>query len=154
MLLENKVAVIYGAGGPIGGAVARAFAGEGARVFLAGRSQAKLDQVANEIRTNGGAAETAVVNALDQQEVDRFRRYGGRASRAGRYLVQPHLVRRRPNAVDGDISGRFPSADRERHADAVPDDQGGCPTHDEAQVGSDPGVRWGWSANPPRAGRV
>ncbi len=38
MLLENKVAVIYGAGGPIGGAVARAFAREGARVFLAGRT--------------------------------------------------------------------------------------------------------------------
>jgi 3-oxoacyl-[acyl-carrier protein] reductase len=72
MLLENKVAVIYGAGGPIGGAVARAFAGQGARVFLAGRSWAKLDQVANAIRTNGGAAETAVVNALDQQEVDRY----------------------------------------------------------------------------------
>jgi 3-oxoacyl-[acyl-carrier protein] reductase len=34
MLLENKVAVIYGAGGPIGGAVARAFAREGASVFL------------------------------------------------------------------------------------------------------------------------
>lgn len=29
MLLENKVAVIYGAGGPIGGAVARAFARAG-----------------------------------------------------------------------------------------------------------------------------
>lgn len=44
MLLENKVAVIYGAGGPIGGTVARAFAREGARVFLAGRTQAKLEQ--------------------------------------------------------------------------------------------------------------
>ena len=43
MLLEQKVAVIYGAGGPIGGAVARAFAREGARVFLAGRTKAKLD---------------------------------------------------------------------------------------------------------------
>ena len=48
MLLENKVAVIYGAGGPIGGAVARAFAREGARVFLAGRTLAKLDTVANQ----------------------------------------------------------------------------------------------------------
>jgi NAD(P)-dependent dehydrogenase (short-subunit alcohol dehydrogenase family) len=38
MLLEHKVAVIYGGGGPIGGAVARAFAGEGARVFLIGRT--------------------------------------------------------------------------------------------------------------------
>ena len=36
MLLENKVAVIYGAGGPIGGAVARAFAREGARFFWPG----------------------------------------------------------------------------------------------------------------------
>jgi NADP-dependent 3-hydroxy acid dehydrogenase YdfG len=56
MLLENKVAVIYGAGGPIGGAVARAFAREGARVFLAGRTKAKLDKVAGEIRSNGGVA--------------------------------------------------------------------------------------------------
>jgi len=46
MLLENKVAIIYGAGGPIGGAVARAFAREGARVFLAGRTRPKLDAVA------------------------------------------------------------------------------------------------------------
>jgi NADP-dependent 3-hydroxy acid dehydrogenase YdfG len=51
MLLENKVAVIYGAGGPIGGAVARAFAREGARMFLAGRTLASLDKVADEIRS-------------------------------------------------------------------------------------------------------
>jgi 3-oxoacyl-[acyl-carrier protein] reductase len=70
MLLENKVAVIYGAGGPIGGAVARAFAREGARVFLAGRTKAKLDKVADEIRSNGGAADTAVVDALDERAVD------------------------------------------------------------------------------------
>ena len=37
MLLEDKNAVIYGGGGAIGGAVARAFAREGARIFLAGR---------------------------------------------------------------------------------------------------------------------
>jgi NAD(P)-dependent dehydrogenase (short-subunit alcohol dehydrogenase family) len=72
MLLENKVAVIYGAGGPIGGAVARAFAREGARVFLAGRTQAKLDKVANAIRSNGGIADTAIVNAFDEQTVDKY----------------------------------------------------------------------------------
>ncbi|MBE7556279.1 MAG: SDR family oxidoreductase [Anaerolineales bacterium] len=72
MLLENKVAVIYGAGGSIGGAVARTFAREGARVFLAGRTQAKLDQVAQEIRSNGGRADTAVVDALDEQAVDEY----------------------------------------------------------------------------------
>jgi 3-oxoacyl-[acyl-carrier protein] reductase len=71
-LLENKVAVIYGAGGSIGGAVARAFAREGARVFLAGRTQAKLDKVADEIRSNGGVAHTAVVDALDERTVDEY----------------------------------------------------------------------------------
>ncbi len=71
MLLENKNAVIYGAGGSIGGAVARAFAREGARVFLAGRTEAKLKSVANDIRAAGGRAETAVVDALDQEAVDR-----------------------------------------------------------------------------------
>lgn len=75
MLLENKVAVIYGAGGSIGGAVARAFAGEGARVFLAGRTRAKLDKLSNEIRSNGGSAETAVVDALNEQAVDPFVEY-------------------------------------------------------------------------------
>jgi NAD(P)-dependent dehydrogenase (short-subunit alcohol dehydrogenase family) len=54
MLLENKNAVIYGGGGAIGGAVARAFAGEGARVFLAGRTLATLEAVAEGIRSAGG----------------------------------------------------------------------------------------------------
>jgi 3-oxoacyl-[acyl-carrier protein] reductase len=70
MLLENKNAVIYGAGGAIGGAVARAFAHEGAKVFLAGRTLTKLDEVAEEIRSAGGEAETAQVDALDEKAVD------------------------------------------------------------------------------------
>ena len=53
MLLENRNAVIYGGGGSIGGAVARAFAREGARVFLAGRTPAKLEAVAGQIRSAG-----------------------------------------------------------------------------------------------------
>lgn len=72
MMLENKAAVIYGAGGPIGGAAARAFARQGARVFLAGRTQAKLDTVADDIRTQGGMADTAVVDALDEQTVNTY----------------------------------------------------------------------------------
>jgi 3-oxoacyl-[acyl-carrier protein] reductase len=72
MLLENKIAMIYGAGGPIGGAVARAFAREGARVFLAGRTKAKLDKVADQIRSNGGVADTAVVDALDERTIDEY----------------------------------------------------------------------------------
>jgi 3-oxoacyl-[acyl-carrier protein] reductase len=71
LLLEGKNAVIYGGGGSIGGAVARAFAREGATVHLAGRTLETLERVADEIRSAGGAAETAVVDALDEAAVDR-----------------------------------------------------------------------------------
>ncbi len=71
MLLESKSAVIYGAGGAIGGAVARAFANEGARVFLAGRTRHKLDIVARDICGQGGLASVAEVNALDEDAVER-----------------------------------------------------------------------------------
>ncbi|MCA1728699.1 MAG: SDR family oxidoreductase [Actinobacteria bacterium] len=70
-MLQDRNAVIYGAGGAIGGAVARAFAREGARVFLSGRSLATLDEVAGEIRSAGGMAETAQVDALDEQVVEK-----------------------------------------------------------------------------------
>jgi 3-oxoacyl-[acyl-carrier protein] reductase len=70
MLLEGKNAVIYGGGGAIGGAVARAFAREGARVFLAGRTQAPLAAVAEDIRAAGGAVDAATVDALDARAVD------------------------------------------------------------------------------------
>ena len=70
MLLENKNAVVYGGSGSVGGAVARAFAREGATVFLAGRTLESLEEVAEEIRSAGGVAETAQVDALDEQAVD------------------------------------------------------------------------------------
>jgi NAD(P)-dependent dehydrogenase (short-subunit alcohol dehydrogenase family) len=70
MMLENKVAVIYGAGGSIGGAVALAFAREGAKVFLTGRQRAPVEVVAKEIVGAGGSAEAAEVDALDEQAVD------------------------------------------------------------------------------------
>lgn len=70
MLLENKTAVIYGGGGAIGGAMARGFAAEGARVFLAGRTPATVDAVAAGIRDAGGLAETARVDALDADAVN------------------------------------------------------------------------------------
>ena len=71
MLVEGKNAVIYGEGGSIGGAVARAYARESARVFLAGRTRATLEEVAESIRAAGGASDTAEVDALDEQAVDR-----------------------------------------------------------------------------------
>ena len=45
-MLANKTAIIYGGGGAIGGAVAREFARQGAKVFLAGRTLSKLVKVA------------------------------------------------------------------------------------------------------------
>lgn len=71
LLLEKKNAVIYGGGGAIGGAMARVFAREGARVFIAGRSQAKLDAVAGDITAADGAVEAAQVDVLDQPAVER-----------------------------------------------------------------------------------
>ena len=72
MLLEDKVAVVYGAGGSIGGAAARAFAREGARVYLAGRTRASLDALADDIRANGGRAHANTLDALDERAVDEF----------------------------------------------------------------------------------
>jgi NAD(P)-dependent dehydrogenase (short-subunit alcohol dehydrogenase family) len=71
MRLKNKVAVIYGAGGTVGSAVARAFAREGATLFLTGRHRAPVEAVAKEVDPAGGPTETAEVDALDEHAVDR-----------------------------------------------------------------------------------
>lgn len=71
MLLQHKNAVIYGAGGAIGAAVARTFAREGAKVYLGGRTLAKVQEVAKDILAAGGAAEAASVDALDEQAVEK-----------------------------------------------------------------------------------
>ncbi len=70
MLLKDKNAVIYGAGGQIGSKVARAFALDGAKVFLAGRTLLKLEALAEEIFVAGGTAEVAQVDALDPQSIE------------------------------------------------------------------------------------
>ncbi len=69
-MLENKVAVIYGAGGAIGSVVARAFASDGANLFLTGRHLAPVELVAKEVASAGGSAEAAEVDALDEQAMD------------------------------------------------------------------------------------
>lgn len=72
MLLEGRNAVIYGGGGQIGGAVAKAFAQHGATVHLAGRTAASLEAVADQVRGAGGTAFTDVVDALDEAAVNAF----------------------------------------------------------------------------------
>jgi 3-oxoacyl-[acyl-carrier protein] reductase len=90
MLLEGKNAVIYGGAGQIGAAVARTFARHGARVHLAGRTAAKVEAVAAEIRGGGGAAEAAAVDALDERSVDAF--VDGVAERAGGVDISFNLI--------------------------------------------------------------
>ena len=97
MLLENKNAIIYGAGGGIGGGVARTFAREGARVFLAGRTRRPLETVAADIAANGGSADVAEVDALDERAVDEHAR--DVAWRAGSIDVSFNLISR------GDVQG-------------------------------------------------
>ena len=72
MMLENKIAVIYGAGGDVGGAVARAFAREGAKLFLSGRNLGKVEAVAADVIGSGGVAEAAQVDALDERAVEEY----------------------------------------------------------------------------------
>ncbi len=66
-ILQNKNAIIYGAGGSLGGAVAKALASAGARVFLTGRNLLSVQKIADEILSAGGRAETAQVDAFDGQ---------------------------------------------------------------------------------------
>ena len=71
-MLKDKIAVIFGAGGDVGGAVARAFAREGARLFLSGRTLRKVEAVVADVTSRGGVAEAAQVDALDEQAVDKY----------------------------------------------------------------------------------
>src|SRR4051812_46830136 len=70
MLLADKTAIIYGGGGAIGGAVARAFAREGASLYLAGRTRKRLEAVAKDARAAGAKVQTAEVDAWDEAEVE------------------------------------------------------------------------------------
>lgn len=68
--LKDKVAVVYG-NGAIGRTIAKAFALEGARVFLTGLTLDKLKAIADEIRADGEDIEIAKVDALDEQAVEK-----------------------------------------------------------------------------------
>ena len=70
MLLRDRTAIVYGGSGAVGGAVAKAFAREGARVFLAARNRDALEAVAVEIVEAGGRAEVALVDATNRQAVE------------------------------------------------------------------------------------
>lgn len=99
MLLEGKIAVVYGAGN-VGGAVARAFAADGAHVFLASRTAEKLAAVAAEIAAAGGRVETALLDALDADAVQHH--VDGIVAAAGRLDVSFNAT-----SFRGDLQGRW-----------------------------------------------
>ena len=99
MMLNDKVAVIHGAGGAIGGAVARAFAREGATVFLAGRRLAPVAAASGQIAAAGGLAEAAEVDALDEHAVDMH--FQSVIDKAGRVDIAFNAIGLPPAAILG-----------------------------------------------------
>ena len=71
-ILRGKHAVVFGAGGSVGSAVARQFASEGAEVFLAGRTKSSVEDTTNQIIEAGGRAHPAVIDALDDVAVNKY----------------------------------------------------------------------------------
>lgn len=78
MLLTNKNAVIYGAGGSLGGAVAKVFASSGAKVFLTGHKRESVERVGSEITAAGGKAEVDVVDGFDEKAINDHLKKAGR----------------------------------------------------------------------------
>jgi NAD(P)-dependent dehydrogenase (short-subunit alcohol dehydrogenase family) len=72
LILKGKHAVVFGAGGSIGAAVAKEFASEGAEVFLAGRTKATVEAVAKEIVAAGGRAHARAIDSTDDAAVNQF----------------------------------------------------------------------------------
>lgn len=81
-ILKGKRALVFGAGGSIGSAVAREFAAEGAEVFLSGRTKSNAQTVAEQITVKGGTAHTHVLDTLDEAAVNRY--IEGIAKQAGK----------------------------------------------------------------------
>lgn len=115
MLLPGKSAVVYGAGGAIGGAVSMAFAREGAQVFLAGRRREPLVATAERIRlATGTAPHLATLDVLDEAAVDRHAEAMGRIDVTFNAVGHDHyqgnaLTNLSPQRFSGPLSDRLTS---------------------------------------------
>ena len=69
-ILNGKRALVFGATGSIGAAVAKEFAFEGADVYLSGRSGSRVEETARNLGVGGGRA--AVVDVSDPLAVDAY----------------------------------------------------------------------------------
>src|SRR5262249_3681857 len=98
MIVKEKVALIFGAGGDVGGAVARAFPRDGAKLFLSGRHLPKVEAIAADIIGRGGVAEAAQVDVLDEQAVDKY--VGAGRAKAGGLDLPFHAISNAPPFAD------------------------------------------------------
>ncbi|MFW5756758.1 MAG: SDR family NAD(P)-dependent oxidoreductase, partial [Tangfeifania sp.] len=71
--LQNKVAVITGAGGTLCSEMAKNLARQGVKVALLGRSLNKLQKVEKEIIQNGGQAISVSTDVTIQEQVESAR---------------------------------------------------------------------------------
>lgn len=70
MKLEGKVAIVTGAAGGMGKAIAELYAAEGAKVIVADLNVEGAEAVAQAIAANGGEAKALQVNVAKQQDID------------------------------------------------------------------------------------
>ena len=110
--MEGKVAVIYGAAGGVGTAVAKAFAREGARVFLAGRTENSLNSIAEEISSTGGTADVSRVDALGPESVETH--LNRVVAKAGKLDISFNLI-----GTKVEIGTRLTELSEQRFADAA-----------------------------------
>lgn len=113
MLLKDRVAVIYGAGGSIGSAVAAAFAREGATLFLTGHNSASLERVASELEPAGTPADISEVDALDENAIDKHLK--SVLTKAGRVDISFNAV-----SVDNATIIGIPLVDLDQEAFSLP----------------------------------
>jgi 3-oxoacyl-[acyl-carrier protein] reductase len=111
-LLEGKVAVVYGAAGGVGSSVARAFAREGASVFLAGRTEKSLKPIAQEISGRGGSVDVASVDALDPTSVEKHLQ--GITAKEGKLDISFNLI-----GTNVAMGSRLTELSEQRFADAA-----------------------------------
>jgi len=71
-ILKGKHAVVFGAGGSIGSAVAREFSAQGAEVFLSGHTKSSVEAVAKKITAEGGLVHAAAIDTLDDAAVNAY----------------------------------------------------------------------------------
>jgi NAD(P)-dependent dehydrogenase (short-subunit alcohol dehydrogenase family) len=71
--LDNRVAVVTGATGVLGGAIAHGLAAAGARVAIVGRRAERAAEVATSIRAQGGQALALPADVLEPAQLERAR---------------------------------------------------------------------------------